>query len=74
MADGPISIDRLGSLTARQRLALFGVLEEVRQARSWSWRLPVLLHDRCWLRRWPIEPQGGSPVFEISLNQIRNLG
>ena len=31
-------------------------------------------HDRCWLRRWPIEPQGGSPVFEISLNQIRNLG
>ena len=31
-------------------------------------------HDRCWVRRWPIEPQGGSPVFEISLNQIRNLG
>ena len=21
-------------------------------------------HDRCWVRRWPIEPQGGSPVFE----------
>jgi hypothetical protein len=31
-------------------------------------------HDRCWVRRWPIEPQGGSPVFEISLNQIRHLG
>ena len=31
-------------------------------------------HDRCWLRRWPIKPQCGSPVFEISLNQIRNLG
>ena len=45
MADGPISVDRLGSLTARQRLALSGVLEEVRQARSWSWRLPVLLHN-----------------------------
>ena len=21
-------------------------------------------HDRCWLRRWPIEPQGGSPVLK----------
>ena len=31
-------------------------------------------HDSCWLSRWPIKPQGGSQVFEISLNQIRNLG
>ncbi|BEV36578.1 hypothetical protein [Synechococcus sp. M16CYN] len=30
-------------------------------------------HDRCWVRRWPIEPQGGSPVFEISLQRIRAL-
>ena len=28
-------------------------------------------HDRCWLRRWPLEAEGGSPVFEISLDQIR---
>lgn len=28
-------------------------------------------HDRCWLRRWPLEADGGSPVFEISLDQIR---
>ena len=27
-------------------------------------------HDRCWVRRWPIEPKGGSPVFEIPLTQI----
>ena len=27
-------------------------------------------HDRCWVRRWPIEPKIGSPVFEISLEQI----
>ncbi len=27
-------------------------------------------HARCWVRRWPIEPKGGSPVFEISLEQI----
>ena len=27
-------------------------------------------HDRCWVRRWPIEAKGGSPVFEISMQQI----
>ena len=27
-------------------------------------------HDRCWVRRWPIEANGGSPVFEISMQQI----
>jgi hypothetical protein len=26
--------------------------------------------DRCWLRRWPIARQG-SPVFELSLHQVR---
>lgn len=27
-------------------------------------------HDRCWVRRWPIEPKVGSPVFEIPLAQV----
>ena len=31
-------------------------------------------HDRCWVRRWPIEPKGGSPVFEISFTQIVAIG
>ena len=31
-------------------------------------------HDRCWVRRWPIEPKLGSPVFEISLEQISTVG
>ena len=26
--------------------------------------------DRCWVRRWPMPPQG-SPVFEVSLRQVR---
>ena len=30
-------------------------------------------HDRCWVRRWPLESNGGSPVFEISLDQIRMI-
>ena len=31
-------------------------------------------HDRCWVRRWPLEPKVGSPVFEISFNQISTIG
>ena len=31
-------------------------------------------HNRCWVRRWPIDPQGGSPVFEVSLQQIADTG
>ena len=26
-------------------------------------------HKKCWLRRWPLLPEG-SPVFEISMQQI----
>jgi len=26
-------------------------------------------HKKCWLRQWPLLPKG-SPVFEISLQQI----
>ncbi len=26
-------------------------------------------HEKCWLRRWPLLPKG-SPVFEISIQQI----
>lgn len=29
-------------------------------------------HDRCWLRRWPLDRQG-SEVFEISLQQVRPI-
>ena len=31
-------------------------------------------HDRCWVRRWPLDPKAGSPVFEISFNQISPIG
>ena len=31
-------------------------------------------HNRCWIRRWPIDPQVGSPVFEVSLQQIAASG
>jgi len=26
-------------------------------------------HKRCWIRRWPLPPKG-SPVFEISIQQV----
>ena len=28
-------------------------------------------HRRCWVRRWPLQSASGSPVFEISLEQIK---
>ena len=31
-------------------------------------------HDRCWVRRWPLQSTEGSPVFEISLERIRQVG
>jgi len=30
-------------------------------------------HERCWVRRWPLLPKG-SPVFEISMQQIAPTG
>ena len=26
-------------------------------------------HEKCWVRHWPLPPKG-SPVFEISIEQI----
>ena len=40
----------LAGLTKTQRLGLHQVLIEVRRHGVWSWKLPVLLRDRCWLR------------------------
>jgi len=28
-------------------------------------------HDRCWVRRWPLQAHGGSDVFEVSLGDIQ---
>ena len=28
-------------------------------------------HDRCWVRRWPLQRSEVSPVFEISLERIK---
>ena len=29
-------------------------------------------HEKCWVRKWPLA-QAGSPVFEISIQEIANL-
>ena len=26
-------------------------------------------YEKCWVRKWPLNPNG-SPVFEISINQV----
>ena len=50
----------LAGLTETQRLGLRDVLMDVSRAGSWSWELPVLLRDRCWLR-----------LDRIQLNQLK---
>ena len=40
----------LAGLTENQQRGVIDVLEEVRRADGWSWQLPVLLRERCWLR------------------------
>ena len=30
-------------------------------------------HERCWVRRWPLQSNEGSPVFEISVERIRQV-
>ena len=49
-ARGSINNAPLAGLTDAQRLGLSQVLNEVRRKGTWSWTLPVLLRDRCWLR------------------------
>ena len=31
-------------------------------------------NDRCWIRRWPIAAEGGSPVFEVPMERIVTMG
>ena len=50
MAEHKGSLDPLDVLTARQRLGLAEIFDEVRLASGWSWQLPVLLQERSWLR------------------------
>ena len=50
MAEVDTTTQALTGLTERQQRGLIEVLDEVRRAESWSWQLPVLLRERCWLR------------------------
>ena len=50
MAEANTEAIQLAGLTERQQRGLIDVLAEVRQADGWSWQLPVLLRERCWLK------------------------
>ena len=50
MAEVETTTHALAGLTERQQRGLIEVLDEVRRADGWSWQLPVLLRERCWLR------------------------
>ena len=64
--------DPLDGLTSRQRLGLQDLLVSVETTGTWSWDLPVLIRQRCWLRleyirldqlhRWlPPDARGEAP-------------
>ena len=40
----------LDGLTGRQQKALQNLLGDMRSSLAWSWQLPVLIRQRCWLR------------------------
>ena len=50
MAEVDTTTHELAGLTELQQRGLIEVLDEVRRAEGWSWQLPVLLRERCWLR------------------------
>ena len=52
--------DLLSGLTLKQRVGLRQVVFDVQRFDSWSWSLPVLLRDRCWMR-----------LDRIQLNELR---
>ena len=60
MTDG---FDPLEGLTQRQRLGLQELMAAVDQTHSWSWNMPVLIRQRCWLR-----------LDCISLGQLNSVG
>ena len=45
----------LEGLTRRQLQGLQNLLSDVRSSLAWSWQLPVLIRQRCWLRLEMIE-------------------
>ena len=45
----------LEGLTRRQLQGLHNLLGDVRSSLAWSWQLPVLIRQRCWLRLEMIE-------------------
>ena len=50
MAEAKTDLLQVAGLTELQKRGLIEVLDEVRRADGWSWQLPVLLRERCWLR------------------------
>ncbi|AII49823.1 hypothetical protein KR52_11845 [Synechococcus sp. KORDI-52] len=62
MAEADALTMELAGLTERQQRGLIDVLDEIRHADGWSWQLPVLLRNRCWLR-----------LSRIPLNELHHL-
>ena len=81
MEDG---FDPLEGLTSRQRRGLHQLMHAVERSHTWSWDLPVLIRQRCWLRldhirldqlhRWrPPDARADAPEL-VHFRQLRAQG
>ena len=68
MAEATTSSDPLRSLTTRQIIGLEEILGRFKAQPVWSWSLPVLLHERCWLKLSQVPLRNLNRVFPADLH------
>ena len=69
MVEATTSADPLRSLTSTQREGLGQILERLNAEPAWSWSLPVLLHERCWLRLSHVPLRNLNQVLPPDVNE-----
>ena len=69
MVEPTTSADPLRSLTGTQLEGLREILERLNAQPAWSWSLPVLLHERCWLRLSHVPLRNLNQVLPPDVNE-----
>ena len=69
MVEAITSTDPLRALTSTQLEGLGQILERLNAQPAWSWSLPVLLHERCWLRLSHVPLRNLNQVLPPDVNE-----
>ena len=69
MVEATTSTDPLRALTSTQLEGLGQILERLNAQPAWSWSLPVLLHERCWLRLSHVPLRNLNQVLPPDVNE-----